>query len=280
MLEFLPAAGSLLSYGSMGTVSKRAIGTIGRHRAVAYSYAALAALLIFGALIMGMAFAFPQGLMMPYLAQIGIGALGSIAEYRALHHGKPSVIIPVGRISGVMVLIASVAFLGEAVSPLQALGSLLIVGAALVIARDEGGRLSMEPWMPFLALSVLCRAYYYTSIKQFVSVLGPYGASLWLEIGIAAAIIAFHALRGKDLSLPRERSLAALPLAAGGLLFCGSVLYSVSVGQIGAGLTSAIYSGTPIVNAVLAYFVLGERMDAAKYLAVGLVVAGLALMVL
>jgi drug/metabolite transporter (DMT)-like permease len=133
----------------------------------------------------------------------------------------------------------------------------------------------MEPWMPYLALSIICRAYYYTSIKGFVTALGPYQASLFLEIGIAAFIIAFHALRGKELALPKQTRGLLAPLSAGALLFFGSVSYSMSVSWIGAGLTSAVYSGTPIINSVLAYLALGERLDAAKYAAIALMVLGL-----
>jgi len=275
MLEFLPAIGSLLAYGSMGTASKSAINNMGRHRAVAYSYAVLVCLLAIGAIIIGSAVSFPQELLGAFALQIVIGALGSISEYKALHHGKASVIVPVGRISSVLVLAASIAFLSETPGVFQITGALMIVCAALVVARDEGGKARVEPWMPYLALSILCRAYYYTSIKDFVSALGPFQASLFLECGIAAFIISFHLLRGKDLSLPKPAGLAAPAIAAGCLLFIGSLLYSYSVGSIGAGMTSAIYAGTPIVNTALAYFVLGEKLDRMKYAAIALMVLGL-----
>jgi drug/metabolite transporter (DMT)-like permease len=277
MLEFLPSIGSLLAYGSMGTVSKKAINAIGRHRAIAYSYMVLVALLlIISALALGPGgLSFPEALIPEYAFQIAIGALGSILAYKALHYGKASVIGPVSQISSVIVLAASIVFLSETPGFFQVSGALLIVGSALVVAMDEGGRFRMEPWMPYLALSILCRAYYYTSIKSFVSALGPLQASLFLEAGIAAFIILFHALRGKDLSLPKPALVAAPAAGAGCLLFAGSVLYSTSVASIGAGLTSAIYSGTPIVNTVLAYFLLHERLDRMKYAAIALMVLGL-----
>jgi drug/metabolite transporter (DMT)-like permease len=275
MLEFLPALGSLLAYGSMGAVSKKGIGEVGRHRAIAYSYLFLVALLLAGALAAGLGIRFPQPLIAPYAIQIAIGALGSIAEYKAMSIGKASVIVPIGRISSVIVLLMSVLFLNEAPGALQIMGSLAIVVASLVIARDAGGRFSMEPWMPYLALSILCRAYYYTSIKSFVEALGAYQASLFLEIGIAAFIIAFHALRGKELSMPKKARGLIFPASAGALLFLGSISYSMSVSWIGAGLTSAVYSGTPIINTALAYLFLGERLDGAKYAAIALMVLGL-----
>ncbi|MFH0884296.1 MAG: DMT family transporter [Candidatus Micrarchaeota archaeon] len=277
MLEFLPAIGSLLAYGSMGTVSKKGIWDVGRHKAIVYSYLFLVALLLAGALVIGLGISFPMSLAPLYAIQIAIGALGAIAEYKAMSMGRASVIVPIGRISSVIVLLLSILVLAEAPGALQVIGSLMILLAALVIARDEGGRFSLEPWMPYLALSIICRAYYYTSIKSFVAALGPYQASLFLEIGIAAFIIGFHAIRGKELALPKQRRDMLLPLSAGALLFSGSILYSTSVSWIGAGLTSAIYSGTPIVNTILAYLFLGEKLDMAKYAAIALMVLGLAM---
>ncbi len=277
MLEFLPATGSLLAYGSMGTVSKKAIASIGRHRAIAYSYIVLVALLFGCALALGLSISLPEALVFAYVIQIAAGALGSISEYKALHLGKASVIVPVSRMASVLVLGASIAFLSETPGVFQIIGALLIVAAALIVARDEGGKLSLMPWMPYLAVSILCRAYYYTSIKGFVLALGPLQASLFLEAGIAAFIITSHILRGKSLSLPKPAIAAAPAAAAGCLLFAGSALYSTSVASIGAGLTSAIYSGTPVVNTVLAYFLLGERLDGQKYAAIALMVLGLAM---
>lgn len=275
MLEFLPALGSLLSYGSMGTASKKAISKIGRHRAIAYAYAVLIALLIAGALAFGLGVSFPEALIPAYALQIAAGALGAVSEYKALHYGKASVIVPVSRISSVLVLAASIAFLSESPGLLQIIGALMIIGAAMVVAGAGRGRVAFHPWMPYMALSILCRAYYYTSIKGFVTALGPYQASLLLETGIGLSIILFHAIRGKDLSPPAPALAAAPAAAAGCLLFAGSVLYCTSVESIGAGMTSAIYSGTPVVNAILAYFILGERLDGPKYAAICVMVLGL-----
>ncbi len=279
MLEYLAGIGSLLSYGSFGPVSKRAINEVGRHRAIAYSYLGLVSLLLAAALICGVSIGFPQDLLPAYAAQVAIGALGAIAAYKALDYGKASITSPLSKIDTIIILALSILILGEAPGPLQVAGALLIVGAALIIARDEGGRLRLEPWMPYLGLSILCRAYYYTFIKTFVTALGALPATLFLEGGIVAFVVAFHALRGKDLSPPPLKKTGFI--AAGGLLFfSGSLLYSTSVGAIGAALTSAICSASPIMNTVSARLLLGERLDAAKHAAIIMMVLGLVLIIL
>jgi drug/metabolite transporter (DMT)-like permease len=126
---------------------------------------------------------------------------------------------------------------------------------------------------------MLCRAYYYTFIKTFVTELGPYLATLSLELGIVVFVVAFHAIRGRDLSPPKPHELRFAALS-GTLIFIGSLAYSLSVAFIGAALTAAISAGTPIVNAGVSYILLKEKLDIYKYAAVAMVVIGLAMIVL
>jgi len=274
MLEFLPSFASLLSYGSVSPASKKAIGIMGRHRAIVYAYAALILLLLTGVFALGLDFWFPAELLPVYIAQITLGGLGAIAIYKALDHGKASIVAPLAKTYVLLVLATSIIFLGEELSAGQVAGSLLIVASAVVLALGRGGKLRFEGWMVYLGLSVICRTYYYTYIKVFVSALGPYMATFFLELGVAAFVVAFHALRGRDISPPPVAKIG-FPATAGLLIFFGSLLYSVSVGLIGAALTAAISAGAPIVNAVAAYFMLGEKLDMQKYAATIMMVVGL-----
>ena len=103
-------------------------------------------------------------------------------------------------------------------------------------------------------------------------VLGAFEATVVLETGVALAVVMSQVIRKKDISPPADIKYAA---TSGGLIFFGSVLYSYSVGAIGAALTSAINAGVPIVNSVASYFLLGEKLDAHKYAAIVLMVLGL-----
>lgn len=279
MLEFLPSVGSVLSFGTASSVSKRAITALGRHRAIVYAYAALVFLLLAGALFGGVAFSFPPEMLPAYVLQVAIGALGAIAAYKALDYGKASVVAPMAKTYVLLVLVAGMFVLGEELSELQAAGSVLMVGSALVLAFEKEAELKPERWMAYLALSIACRAYYYTFIRDFVSALGPYQATVVLELGIAAAVVAFHVLRGRDIS-PRPVGKSFPAAANGALIFFGTVLYSFSVGAIGAALTAAISAGSPIVNAAASRILLGERLDAHKYAATLLLALGLALVLI
>jgi drug/metabolite transporter (DMT)-like permease len=274
MLEFLPSLGSLLCYGSVSATSKKAINAIGRHKSIVYAYVVLVTLLFLGAIILQIGLQFPFGLLPAYIAQIVLGGLGAISAYKALDYGKSSITSPVARIYVLLVLAMSIIFLGEELSAGQIGGSVLIVVSAFVIALERKGSFKLEKWMIYLGISILCRAYYYTFIKTFVVALGAYEATLILELGVASFVVAFHALRGRDLSPPPLEKIN-YPAAAGALIFFGSLLYSFSVSFIGAALTAAISAGAPMVNAVASYLLLGEKLDAHKYAAIVLLVVGL-----
>jgi drug/metabolite transporter (DMT)-like permease len=278
MLEFLPSLGSLLSYGSVSAFSKKAIGIVGRHKAIAYAYAALVTLLLIGAIALGMEFRFPAELIPAYVAQIALGGLGAIAIYKALDYGKATLTNPISKTYVLLVLATSVIFLGEELTPGQIGGSVLIVASAFVLTKGSGEWKSNR-WLIFIGMAIICRTYYYTFIKAFVLELGPYMATLSLELGVAAFVVAFHLLRGRDLS-PPPADKAWFPLAAGTLIFAGSLLYSLSVSLVGAALTAAISAASPIVNAVASYLLLKERLEPHKYAAIALMVAGLAMIFL
>lgn len=275
MLEFLPSLGSLLSYGSVSPTSKKAISILGRHKAIVYAYAALIVLLLTGAFLLNLELRFPEELLPGYIVQIVMGGLGAIAAYKALDYGKASVTSPIAKTYVLLVLAMSIIFLGEELSAGQIAGSLLIVVSAVILALDESSGLKLERWMVYIGISILCRAYYYTFIKTFVTALGAYQATLLLEMGVVLFVVSFHALRGRDLSPPpiEKTGFAAV---AGGLVFFGSLLYSVSVGLIGAALTAAVSAGAPMVNAVVSYFLLREKLSIRKYAAIVMMVAGLA----
>lgn len=279
MLDFLPSLGSLLCYGSVSSTSKKAINIIGRHKSIVYAYIMLILLLFIGAVILNIEFDFPLELLPAYVVQVVLGALGVIAAYKALDYGKASIVSPIAKLYVLLVLVMGIFLLGEELSTWQIMGSLFILVASIVMALDKKGTLKPEKWMIYVVISVICRAYYYTFIKTFVTELGAYQATLVLELGIVSFVIAFHALRGRDLSLPAIRKLD-FAAVTGTMIFFGSLFYSISVGLIGAALTAAISAGAPIVNAILSYFLLKEKLDAYKYAATILLVIGLVMIFL
>ncbi len=274
MLDFIPSIVSVLSYGLVGVSSKKSIDVIGRHKAIVYAYIVLVILLGIGAIILGHTISFPLELFPLFAVQVALGALGVIAWYKAIDFGKVSITAAVGKTYVLLVLASSIFFLGEQLSIGQITGAIIMVGSTVVIAIGKTGKIKLEKWMIYLALAILCRTYYYTFIKTFVTELGIYPATLLLEFGIAGCVIAFHFLRGRDISPPKLSDMK-YPVVPGILIFIGTIFYSMSISEIGAALTATVSAGGPIVNAVGSYIILREKLDLQKYLAIVLIVIGL-----
>ena len=274
MLEFLASIGSVTCFGTVNPLAKRAIGEMGRHKAIVYSYFAMVILFIIGSFIVLPIFAFPQELIFEYIIVVTAGAVGVIAAFKALDYGQSSVVAPINKVYVLLVLIMSMVFLGEKLSVGQIGGSVMIVTSAIVLSIGDGGSLKPEKWMAYLGISILCRAYYYTFIKTFIEAMGPYAATVMLEFGIVLFVVLFHSIRGRDLSPPPMKK-ALFPALSGSMIFFGSLLYSVSVGMIGAALTAAVSAGAPIINAVTSYIILKEKLSFQKYLAIVLMAIGL-----
>ncbi len=279
MIDFLPSLGMMLSYGSVSATSKRAILQIGRYKAIVYAYLTLVVLLGIGALITGSLPSFSPALVPLYFIQIGAGGFGAIAAYHALSFGKASVINPVSKSYVLLVILAGVVFLGEVLSEGQIAGAVLIVISASILSLEKGWKPTYEAWMPYLALSIIFRAYYYTNIKVFVDEMGFLAATVALEAGITSLVILFHFLRGRDLGFPGEKQLS-FAILAGFLIFCGSTMYNLSVNFVGAALTAAISAGTPIIGSLVSFILLGERLEPQKYAAIMTTVIGLAMIML
>jgi len=274
MLDFIPSIVSVLSFGLVGVSSKKSIDIIGRHKAIVYAYIVLVILLGIGAIVLGQTVSFPLEIFPLYAAQVALGALGVIAWYKAIDYGKVSITAAVGKIYVLLVLASSIFFLGEQLSTGQIIGAVLMVGSTLVMAVGKTGKIKLEKWMIYLAIAILCRTYYYTFIKTFVTELGVYPATLLLEFGVAGCVIAFHFLRGRDLSPPKLSDMK-YPVIPGVLIFIGTVFYSMSISEVGAALTATVSAGGPIVNAIGSYILLREKLDLQKYAAIVLIVIGL-----
>lgn len=273
MFEFIFALGSLASFGVNGSLVKRAINDVGRHKSITYLYITLVSLLFIGALLLGIPLNFPQELFFEYLLEIGMGALGVIASFKAIQYGKVSITQPMARIYVLLTIIASIIFLGEQLSIGQIGGSVIIILSAFVLTLDKNMKFKYEKWMIYLVIAILARTYYFTFIKTFVVTMGPYPATLMLEFGVASAVILFHFLRGRELLAPIEKTKFAL--ASGALVFMGALFYSYSVALIGAALTAAIAAGSPIINTVIARVLLKEKLEWYKYGAIITIVIGL-----
>ena len=276
MFEFLYSLVSLFSLGSNTAISKKSILSSSRYQAIVYMYIVLSILLLVAAAVFGFQFPVP-GLILPILIfNIIVGALAIIARYKALELGQASIISPLGKTYVILVLLIGILVFGESLTLTKAVGSLLILIAAGIISFSgkKLTNLSFEKGVSFIFLSILGWGIYYSLLKPIVVALGPFAATLYLEIGITLFVLGYALIRKKKTALPDSESSKFI-ITSGFLVFIGSLAYSFSVEAIGIVLTAIIFSCTPAVNLIASRILLGEKLSLAKYAAILLLVFGL-----
>lgn len=274
MLEFLPAIGNVLALALAGVTAKKVVGKLGVEKALVYTYLLLSALLLLGAFVFQIPLTLPHELLPAYLLQITIGSIAVFGLFKALESGKASVVLPLTRVHTLFVLVLGTILLGETLSPARLAGSLLLVLSALLIAFENLPRLRLEKGIIYLALTIAGWGYYFTFIRQLVDAMGVYPATVFLETGIGALLVAYFLLRGVRLSwadLTAEKSI----YLRSGFLALGSFLYSLSVSMFGAILTASIAAATPMAEVLFSYLWLKEKLSMYRYVAVAGMVAGL-----
>lgn len=290
MLQPLYSLISLFSLGINTSVAKKAIHTASRYQAIVYMYIVLSALLVLAGLaswvlglvgvrlpVSGSQLSVPGEILPILIFNIIIGALAIISRYKAIELGKASIISPLGKTYVLLVILIGILFFGESISLSKGVGALLILAAAGIISF-QGKRLSdlsIESGVPFIALSVIGWGIYYSLLKPIVAALGPFQATLFLEIGITAFVLLYAIIRKKNTSLP-NKGASRFIVASAFLVFIGSMMYNFSVAAIGVVLTAIILSATPAVNLIASRVLLGEKLSVVKYAAILLLVLGLA----
>ncbi len=278
MLEFLFVLGTAVCFGIADVVTKKSITDTGTYKSAVYGYVILVALIILGALFLGIEISFPKN-MVAYLVQIIIGATAVLALFKAFEEGKASILAPLTKLNVLIILIFGTLILGETLTAIQLAGSVLVIGSAFILSFTDLKNFKLEKGVTYIFITILGWGYYYSFFKTFVAELGTYQAMLLLEIGVAIVVISYCILIKKDLSLPPLGDWKYIG-ARSTSLFIGTILYSSSVNVIGAGISAAIIAGSPVITALLAYPLLGEKLDRYKYTAIVTMVAGLVLMFL
>lgn len=273
-MEFLPVLIALLAFGSCGVIIKKSIDKIDHGPTLTISYLTVSFFLICGAFLTGMNFTFSIDLLLIYLLEIIIGAVAIIALTKALGSGKASIISPAGKLSNLLVLFAGIIFFNEIISVPQVFGILLIISAIIILLLNNKLEFHYEKWMFYLGIAIISYAFYFTCIKLLIEPLGFYQATLLIEVGIAILVMGYYLFIGKKL-FPKSYKNTGYAFLFGLCILVGATSYSLSVSLIGVGLTASIAAGTPIVAAISAFFLLNEKLNFHKYIAIAFVVLGL-----
>lgn len=279
MLELIFALGASICYGTWNAISKKNIQDNGLYNAITYSYVGMVILLIAGAFITHQSFSFPSQLFLPYVAEVTIGAIAILALYKAFENGKASLLSPLSNFYILIVLGISVALLGEAPTTIQIIGSVIIVFSSIVLAFKDFKHLKVESGVLFIIVTILGWGYYYSFIKTFIPVWGPYMTNLYLELGITVILLLNDIVTRRTITIPKI-SKSGFVVINVFLITMGSFLTAYSVGMVGAALTSAVLASGSIFTDIVSYFLLKEKLQPIKYASIVIMILGLVLVLL
>ena len=195
--------------------------------------------------------------------------------YRAMAIGSVSVVAMIGAL-GVLVPVAGGLIQGDEPGALQAVGAIAAIAGVVLVAREPGG-----DWRSANRTSLILAVLAAAGFGAFFLCigLGSHPDPAWTIVvarltSVAMLVLAALVAR-PSLAVPRDMYPALL--AMGVFDVSANSLFAIAThhGLLSlVGVASSLYSA---VTVLLAWLVLGERLDRARVWGVGVAVAGVAL---
>jgi drug/metabolite transporter (DMT)-like permease len=220
----------------------------------------------------------PSAVQLLALAGLGPIAVAAYAGfYRALELGPIAIVSPIASANGVVVVLLAVIVLGESLTGLQALGSLLVLGFIVLAAlepkaeipegRGSGIRLALVASAAFGGY-LFCLA----TISEDLGWLVPILIARSVTVAIVAAV-AVKRLPPSDGSLGRAWLFGCL---GAGLLDATGYLVFNRGGEIGeVAITRAAAASYPVIPILVGLFALRERVAGHQLAGVAGVLCGM-----
>lgn len=272
---------AVLLWGGNAVVTKASAGVIGAAE-IAFWRWLIAALAL-------LPFALPtlKAQMAEVRASIGrqalLGLLGSALfptlMYLAAAHTSAINMGVIQALMPVMALGLSMALFGQRFSPVVWLGALIsLLGVAVVVTQGNPARLiaqGINPGDAIMLAATGCFAIYTTLVRKWRSDL-PQVASLFLQAVSASIVLAVpfalsHHVGINATNLPILLYAALLASIAAPLLWMGGIVC------IGPARAANFFNGLPVVAALFAVMLLGERVTPAMLPGALLVIGGVML---
>jgi drug/metabolite transporter (DMT)-like permease len=219
------------------------------------------------------------GYLLPAAASVALNIAANLFFFSALRNSQLSVTIPLLSLTPVFTALLAIPMLGEVPSARQGFGILLVVAGAFVLNLPEGG--SLSPAARGAGLMVL--------VALLWSLTGPFDkmatarASGPFHAGVLCAGVAL----GIVVVLAGQRRLGELAdVRSAGWVFVLAVLISIvalgfqllAMQKVWVGLVETLKRGIGNLSAlILGRALFGEAVTPRKLLAVGLMIAGVAL---
>jgi len=214
----------------------------------------------------------------PYaLASSSIHILYYALVARAYRHGELSVVYPVMRgLAPLIVSVATALFVEPA--NLTVFAGIVVLGAGIVALGADGLRRGAAGIVAAVGNAVVIASYTLVDgLGARASGGSPEAYTAWLLIGGGLATVGLRTAWSRGAVLPRLRSHIPLGLAGGVMSYgaYGIALWAMTIAPIGA--VAAVRESSVLIATALGAIVLHERFGLWRWIAAGLVLAGLAL---
>ncbi|HSF62651.1 MAG TPA: DMT family transporter [Gaiellaceae bacterium] len=214
---------------------------------------------------------------LPYLVVTSLLQLTYFVLLAAAYtRAELSFVYPIARGSApVLVLVAGIAVLGEAVSATQAVGVLLVAAGVLFVRgiRTRGGAVDLV----FALAIAACIASYTLLDQRGIRYASPV---VYQELSMIPATIAFVVLALRRSGRPAVGQAIGLPAIAAGLATFGAyILVLAALSRASAASVAAVRETSVVIATVLAVPILHERVGPSRLAGAALVVVGVAFLV-
>jgi len=203
------------------------------------------------------------------------GGLGLVALYQGLARGSMGLISALAASGSILIALTIGTVLGGAISAIQLAGVVCVIAAAAApaLGGDTRPGSAARSAVGLALIAALGFGLWYVLLDLSAS-----GDALWSLVvsrATSATLIGGGAVLAGRVS--QLRGAWGLVLLAGGLDVAGNAFYVLSRATLPVGLAAALAGVYPLVTALTARMLLGERLSNGGRIAVALAIAGIVL---
>ncbi|MDE1822900.1 MAG: DMT family transporter [Candidatus Micrarchaeota archaeon] len=208
--------------------------------------------------------------------------VGFFLIYRSLETEQLTNAYVLSEVQPALLVTFGLLILGQKITTIEAVGISVIFLGVLFVITTEGLRLNKR-LIPALLANVSFTAYWILmnySITSSADTFTPLVISRIMGLVIAVLYLSTVLKKGHAIKLPRFRrselalSLIALVLLGGFLDGSGDIAFSIIIKSNYLTLGSALSALTPMVVAILSYFIYKDRMNGMQFFGFLIMVAG------
>lgn len=216
------------------------------------------------------------------LIAFGISFIGYIAILtllKALKVGKVGVIMPIADSSVIFTVLFSILFFKEALTAIQFISILIIIGGIILISTNFKDKKSLRLFtlssgIPLALITCIVWGLMIALLKIPITILGPILTSLIIELGVLIFSGINLKLSKSSFNLPNKKILIYIIIIAlfGGV---GTLFLSLGIKMVNVSIIAAIISGKPLVSTLYGKFAYKEKLTLQQYLAIPLIIIGI-----